>query len=318
MKTALPLLLSFLLAPGCLLVGSNDDDQGGDGGEDSGTNEPAPDPLQECRGDADAEDAAQIAYDFEESIHEMVACGGLTVTLCSSIVYGVVDALIENRSDATPDGWSYEGEGVYTSSAAMASMTTRFYLAEDYSFGKAGEQLTENLFLSTSYLRGASVEIDFDPSNPLSTEAYLHFEEAGPYVELLGFGPEPQSPIPVGSNTWSQIQTQLGTLLFESDVAVDDPQNRSTVRYQVETPRMPASVLLGGGAMEYSLVRADASRADRGQDLIVDDWGIEFVSGNIGALEGTVTFTVEGGDFPYLGSLDYQNSSYGDVDLECP
>lgn len=316
MKTALPLLLSVLLAPGCLILGSDDDDSTGNASGSGGT--PEPPLLEACRGDSDADDTAQIAHDFEGSIHEMVACGGLTVTLCSSIVYGVIDAVIDNRSDATPDGWTFEGDGVYTSNAAGASMTTRFYLADDYGFGKAGDPLTENLFLSTSYLRGASIEIDFDPSDPLSSATYLHFEEPGPYVELLGFGPAPQSPIRVGGNTWSQIQAQLGTLEFESEIAVDDPQNLSTVRYEVETPRMPASVLLGGGPMEYTLIRADASRGDLEQDLVVDEWGVEFVSGGVGALEGTVTFHVEGGPFAFLGALEYRNSTYGEVDLECP
>ncbi len=326
MKTALPLLLSVLLAPGCILVADDDEEIGGSSVDDDASDvdddgDPAPEPdelLRECRGDADVGDATQIVGDFDLSIHEMVACGGLSVTLCSSIVYGIAEAIIDNRSDATPDGWAFEGDGVYTSNAAGAGMTTRFYLAEDYAFGSAGDPLNENLFLSTTYLRGARVEIDFDPSDPLSTSASLHFEEPGPYVELLGFGPDPQSPIPVGSNTWAQVEAQLGTLEFESVVAVDDPQNQTTVRYEVTTPRMPAAALLSGGAMPYDLERADASRGDLEQDLIVDDWGVEFVNGNIGALQGTVEFHVEGGPFRYLGALNYDDATYADIDLECP
>lgn len=305
------------LAPGCLLV-TNTDDDGPSVEDDDTIDEPVDDLLLECRGDHDVADATQIVHDFDLSIHEMVACGGLSVTLCSSIVYGIVDALVDNRSDATPDGWVFEGDGVYTSNAAGAGMTTRFYLAQDYGFASAGEPLTENLFLASTYLRGASVQIDFDPSDPFSTEATLHFDEAGPYAELLGFGPEPQSPIPVGLDTWSQVEAQLGTLVFESEIAVDDPQNRTTVRYQVHTPRMPASTLLSGGAMGFELDRADAAREDLSQDLIVDDWGVEFVNGNIGALQGTIEFHVDGGPFGYGGALNYDNATYADIDLECP
>lgn len=313
--------MSLSLAPGCLITTADDDDTGleDDTVEDADDDgEPAEELLRECRGDHDVGDATQIVGDFDLSIHEMVACGGLSVTLCSSIVFGIVDALADNRSDATPEGWVFEGDGVYTSNAAGAGMTTRFYLAEDYAFANAGEPLTENLFLASTYLRGASVQIDFDPSDPLSTEASLHFEGTGPYVELLGFGAEPQSPIPVGLDTWSRVEAQLGTLTFESDIAVDDPQNQTTVRYEVHTPRMPASTLLSGGPMAFELVRADAARDDLGQDLVVDDWGVEFVNGNVGALQGTIEFHVDGGPFEYLGALNYDNATYADIDLECP
>lgn len=311
--------MSLSLAPGCLITTVDDDDTGleDDAFEDD-AGEPVDDRLLECRENYDVDDATQIVGDFDLSIHEMVACGGLSVTLCSSIVYGIVEALADNRPDATPDGWVFEGDGVYTSSAAGAGMTTRFYLAEDYAFANAGDPLTENLFLASTYLRGASLEIDFDPSDPLSADASLHFEGTGPYVELLGFGAEPQSPISVGLDTWSRVEAQLGTLTFESDIAVDDPQNQTTVRYEVHTPRMPASMLLSGGAMEFELVRADAAREGVGQDLIVDDWGVEFVNGNVGALQGTIEFHVDGGPFDYLGALNYDNATYADIDLQCP
>ncbi len=318
MKAELAWILSLSLAPGCLITTAGDDDADEVDTFEDDTGQQAEDLLLECRGDHDVDDATQIVGDFDLSMHEMVACGGLSVTLCSSIVYGIVEALAENRSDATPDGWVFEGDGLYTSSAAGAGMKTRFYLAEDYAFANAGDPLSENLFLASTYLRGASVEIDFDPSDPFSTEASLHFEGTGPYVELLGFGPEPQSPIPVGLDTWSRVETQLGTLTFESDIEVDDPQNQTTVRYEVHTPRMPASTLLSGGAMEFELLRADAAREDLAQDLVVDDWGVEFVNGNVGALQGTVAFHVDGGPLEYLGTLNYDNATYADIHLECP
>ena len=70
--------------------------------------------------------------------------------------------------------------------------------------------------------------------------------------------------------------------------------------------------------MGFELDRADAAREDLSQDLIVDDWAVEFVNGNIGALQGTIEFHVDGGPFGYGGALNYDNATYADIDLECP
>ncbi len=331
MKTLLPLLAALLLTPGCLISsggGSSDDTDASDEtgtADETGTTD-TPDPtvgdeselLAECREGIDVGEAVQIVEDFDQSIHEMVACGGLTATLCGSIVSGIVQAIIDGASDATPPEWTYEGDGSYTSDAAGAGMVTRFYLGDDYSFGNAGDALTENLFEVATYLRGASVELVVDTDNPLNSSAELHFEGTGPYVELLGLGPDPQSPIAVDTGTWDFIETQLGTLEFESEIEVSDPQDQTTVRYQVHTPRMSAAALLGAVPMGYELDLADASRADLGQDLIVETWGIDFVNGNVGALEGVIDFRIAGGPLEYLGALVYENSTYGSAELECP
>lgn len=317
MKPALPLVLSALLLPGCIFAPSGSSSSGG---ADDPTREPVDESeplLEECREDHDIPDATQIVGDFDLSIHEMVACGGLSVRLCASIVSGIVNALADNRPDATPNGWVYEGDGLYTSNAAAAGMTTQFYLATDTSFGAAGDKLTENLFLASTYLQGASVDVDVDPNDPLSLSATLHFDAPGPYAELLGFGPDPQSPIPVDLSTWSQIEERLGQLEFEATVAVDDPRDETTVRYEVETARMSAAALLGAAPMSYELVRADATRGDLEQDLVVDTWGVDFVNGSVGALQGTIEFHVEGGPLEYRGAFEYDNATYADIELEC-
>ncbi len=316
MKPTLPLILAALLAPGCLITTASNDDDAQEG-EDTADEAPE-DLLRECREDHDIDGATQIVADIDLTTREMAACGGLSVTLCSSVVSGIIDAIVDNRADATPDGWRFEGDGVYSSDAAGAGMTTRFYLATDYGFGKTGDPVEENLFEVSTYLSGARVSVDFDPSDPLSSSAELHFDAPGPYIELLGFGANPQSPIPLSLSAWDQAQEQLGTLQFESEITVDDPQDQTTVRYDVRTTRMSAAALLGAAPMEYELLSADAARADLGQDLVVDDWGVEFVHGNVGALEGVVDFHVEGGPLPYLGALVYENSTYAEIDLSCP
>lgn len=317
MKTVLApcllLLASSLATSGCVITSS-----GLDEGSQSGTDEERS-PLEPCSGDADEADATLIVDDYDQSIHEMVACGGLSVALCGAITTGIVDAIINNRADATPDDWEYRGEGTYYTNSAMAEMTTHFYLAQDMSFGREGDALQENLFLVSTYLQGARVELEVDTNNPLASRTLLHFDAAGPYIELLGYGAEPQSPIEIDTSAWGRIEDGLGALLFDSDIQVDDTQSVSTVRYHVTTTRMPATSLINGGAMGYELQMADASRADTSQNLMVDNWGVEFTDGaSSGALSGRIDFSVDGGDFEYEGSLVYDDSSFGTPEYRCP
>ncbi|MGH1345042.1 MAG: hypothetical protein ACRBN8_26010 [Nannocystales bacterium] len=273
--------------------------------------------LRECRGGADAEAHVEIVVDYDQSIHEMVACGGLNVTLVSSVTVGIVDAIIDNRSDATPSDWAFQGDGVYYTNGGGAEMTTRFYANTDFSFAASGDVLTENLFLVDSYLVGARVEANIDISDPFSSSVELIFDDVGPYVELLGYGENPTSPIALDTSAWDRVKASLGSLDFDSDITVDDTQSVSTVRYDVKTGRMPASSLLSGAGMGYELQMASATREDLGQSIIVEDWGIEFVDANPGALNGTIEFRVEGDAFDYLGSLTFENDTYGTPEYRC-
>lgn len=308
------------LAPGCVISASGSGTDPDDA-DDPTAGESELHALEACRGEAsdeDLEEAVVIVGDYDQSIHEMVACGGLSVVLVSAITSGIVEAIIDNKSDATPDEWEFQDDGVYFTNSAMADMEARFYLAEDFAFGKAGDPLTENLFLVSTYLTGARVEIEFDINDPLSTSGELHFDGVGPYVELLGYGPDPQSPINITTQTWNNIQDNLAAIEFDSDVQVADTQSKSTVLYHVTTNRAPASTLLTGGSMGFELQMADASRGDLSQNLVVENWGIDFVDQGGGALDGAIDFRVEGGPLDYEGSLVYDNSTFGDPELRCP
>jgi hypothetical protein len=281
------------------------------------SSEEGSDLLRECRGSADAEQHVEIVVDYDQSIHEMVACGGLNVTLIVSVTSGIIDAIIDNNPDATPAEWEFQGDGTYYTNSADAEMTTRFYANQDYSFAAQGEVLTENLFRVDTYLVGARVEADIDISDPFSSSVSLTFDDVGPYVELLGYGEAPESPIMLDTSAWDRVQTALGGLVFDSQVSVFDEQSVSTVRYDVHTTQMPASALISGAGMGFELDMADANRTDIGQSLVVENWGIEFVDANPGALTGAIDFRVEGGEFTYYGSLTYDNDTFGTPAYRC-
>ena len=219
----------------CVITSGTDED--GDSGGDA-------DLLRECRGSADADEHIRIVVDYDQSIHEMVACGGLNVTLVGAVTSGIVDAIINNSSDATPLEWEFQGDGMYYTNSADAEMTTRFYANQDFSFAAEGEALTENLFLVDTYLVGARVEANIDINDPFNSEVSLTFDDVGPYVELLGYGENPTSPIMLDTSAWNRIEDALGALVFDSQVSVNDEQSVSTVRYDVHTTQMPANALI--------------------------------------------------------------------------
>ena len=309
-KCAVALCLS-LLGSGCIILG------GGGGGSGSASDSDDSEGLETsqldaCRGgasDAEVEDTVVIVDDFNQSLHEMVVCGGLNVRICSGVIDGVIDAIVAQSTDATPDGWTYEGEGIYRTSGQGVEMTTRFYLAEDFSFGRAGDLVTENLFLVDSYLVGATLDIDFSTG-----AAELRYETPGPLVELLGFGAEPPNPLPVDINDLADLKTKLRNLEFESDVVVDDRQSSALIQYDLVTPRQSAGALVGGEPMTYELVDASGSRADLEQSLAVQSWDVVFVDGG---LDGTIDFTVDGEHFGYAGTMVYESSGWADPQLTC-
>ena len=117
--------------------------------------------------------------------------------------------------------------------------------------------------------------------------AKVHFDATGPLVELLGFGPDPHSPIEVDVNDVLGLGGKLGALEFESDVEIAN-LDESSVRISLKTERMPAASLLSGGRMRYDL---DSFRAVRGEhEIEIDDWDAGFFAS--GSLDGGVSFRV--------------------------
>ena len=322
------LTLGLGLAPsGCLFLGGGSDDDsmsssagpsGGPGDDDDFGEEDVPDntyeALRECSGElssAEVADNIRITDEYAQSLHEMVACGGLNVALCLGVTSGIVNAIWTGSNDATPNGWQFQGEGVYITENMGVEMTTQFYLAEDFeSLGKAGDPVEHNLFLVDSYLVDPVVAIDFSTG---ATE--LRFDAAGPLVELLGFGPEPDSPIPLSVDDLESLDDKLENLVFDSIVVVDDYRTASTIQYHTITDRMPAKALLGGTSMAFELVEASGMREDLDQDLVVDEWTIEFAEGR--NLNGKSVYRVLGGLFDFQGVAQFNDSSYAETTLEC-
>jgi hypothetical protein len=299
------------LCGGCLF-GTGNGGASGDVGYDAGAEVDA---LVECRGDAsDAEvaDAIAITDEYAQSLHEMVACGQLAVVLCAGVVDGVIDAIVEQSEDATPDGWYYGGDGVWRTGADGTRMEMKFYFAEDLQVGRAGEPVVHDLFHTDSYLVDATAVLDWTTG-----EVAIHYASPGPLVELLGFGTSPPNPLPIDLNDLAAIKSKLRALQFDASIDVDDVRPFATIRYHIDTPRMPASALLDGDGMIYALEYADGFREHPPQELVVDAWDVAFVDdGYGGVLDGAISFVVEG-ELPYAGTMSFLHSKYATRELQC-
>jgi hypothetical protein len=274
--------------------------------------------LADCRADADADAggdaditaAVVITDEYAESLHELIGCGGLSFALCSAVIDGVIDAIIAQSNDATPDGWEFMGDGVYRTGSGGTVMDATFYLAEDFSFAKAGDPIEHDVFVVDSYLVDARLRVD------LSGKARIAYDEPGPLVELLGFGANPPNPLTVDLDDLVSIKRKLRQLQFEGKVVVQDVREHSTIDYTLDVPRMSVDKFVTGAlTMRYELENVDGTRADLGQKIVTGLFDVAYA--NHGTLEGTVEFNVEGGPLEYAATLVWADTAYPERTLMC-
>jgi len=326
-------LVLLLSSVGCKASSQSGSSQGGGGSGGNGshagggrgsTPPPGPPPvldaavaleeLAACQSDAsDAELKAAIAItdEYAESLHELIGCGQLGFILCSAVIDGVIDAIITKSDDATPDGWQWVGDGVYRTGNAETTMDATFYLAEDFSFAKAGEPVTHDVFLVDSYLVNARLRIDLG-----SGHTEIAFDEPGPLVELLGFGADPPNPLPVDLKDVLGLKRKLRQLEFQGKVVFQDERTHASIGYTLNVPRMSADKFITGAlTMKYELQDVDAKNAELGQTLTTSVFDAAYAMH--GALTGTVDFHVSGGPVAYGGHLVWEDTPYPTRTLVC-
>jgi hypothetical protein len=280
------------------------------------------DPLASCAEGltpAEIEDTVAIAFDFEGSAHEMIACGGLVFAIVGALIDGLADLAQDPTASTLPEGFQFEAGTYYVEPGTFQDlrMEVRFYLGRDYSFGSEGELVTENLFLMSTFLRNAQTEVEIDTSSGWpEVHIEITHEGPGPLVELLGLGPNPPSPLVVTDEMLADAEDHLGDLGVEAIIFFQDHPGVSTIEYDVQSPRMLAHSLLTGAPMDLGLVGASGWRDDLEQELAVDVWTVEYVDG-VGALEGAIDSTVRGGPFDFVSRFHYEASGWPVVELAC-
>ncbi len=274
--------------------------------------------------DREVAEHTELAFDLEASMHEMVACGGLTVSMSAALITGVIGMVFDPSGAIIPSGLRYEGAGVYHTGGGLGSsvsMDIRLYERVDGEF----HLVEADLFDADSYLVGVDVDadasagIDFDITDPLGTKVNASakleatYESAGPWAKLLGLGNPPPNPLHL--TDLADIDPDFGGIYIESDVSVTDTQGNTDIEFRLRTGKQSLNEVFGSGSIGFELIELHASNGSLDQTLTVSDFAVGFAGGN--RLDGNVTFEVEGDAMAYAGALTYEEAAFADVTLSC-
>jgi hypothetical protein len=236
----------------------------------------------------------------------------MTITIAATLIAGVANAVIAGTTSFEPDGVRYEGDGRYVAPTGLGgegTLTVRFW--QD---GPDGAALIEDdLFDLGAYLKGARLTSGVDGSGPFVQVA---FDEPGPWVELLGWGNAPTSPVRLRGNDLVNFAPKLDGILVTSDVLVDDAAGNSVVSYSVTSEPMPLDEVVYVGNIDYELLGIAAQNAETGQAASseVIDWDIAFGEA---ALTGSAAFRIEGGLFDFGLYYGHSPDHSDDIVVSC-
>ncbi|HCH66776.1 MAG TPA: hypothetical protein DFR83_28495, partial [Deltaproteobacteria bacterium] len=264
--------------------------------------------VQECTeglSTREVNDHLAMVFDLEQSYHELVACGGLVVSLAVAVIEVVV-SLAEDPSGGLPWGLSREG-GAYISEpggAGSTVMAARFFFGDDYEVGAEGDLVEDNVFALKSYLENPQLDFDYTTG-----EVLIRYDRRGPLVELLGFGSTPPRPLRLNVHNVGRLTREIEKLRIESTVVVDDARPNSSVVYEIESESMALGQLASGDGFDFEVVASSAWSDAPEQEMETRVWEVGFHNRRGGGLNGDIEFVVEGGAFAYQGLFEYQNDT---------
>jgi hypothetical protein len=277
----------------------------------------------------------------EDSVHELITCGGLQVRLAQQIMAMVVASneellrdeeqafvaeYLENPFTQTEDGyWTME---------IPDSPTSSFTLAFHEPGG--GRLITEDVFDVESYLEGAHVQstLSFEEmwQNPTKKNVFTYtWETEGPLAHLmndgdpipetfdlelslidliqLGFSFGPREPADFGPFN-SVLDVEL-----DSVVEYDDERSGTTVTYTVRTLRESMHEVASSAALAFEVETITAT--DGKLDLEGDAGNLRFVS--TGTLAGSIEYSVTGSEVDLVVTSDFgEGASYPEIAWSCP
>lgn len=261
-------------------------------------------------GDVDAN--LRLVADFRDSCHEMIICGGLTNTFSGAVFRMLVNAALGRPTGV--DHIVYQGDGSYRVGDVM---TLQMRLGADLSFGRAGDVIPFDVLDLGTYFKRASVSASasYTLGGRGETSYAMTFDEVGPGVELLGLSRTAAGPLTLD---FQAMANALGhNVLAAQDITVSDHQGASQIDYRLTGPAMPIANLFGGAPSTQALAGVTATRSDTHQSIAVTNWAMQYQPGSSGTLDGSITFEVRGGAFPYQATFRYPHRKEPDVTLRC-
>ena len=251
--------------------------------------------VDECAGDADQDDVTAIAWDFDQSAHEMITCGGLRSQLIRSLINSATSLLSD--PEALPDAFSY-ADGIYNTQGVGVSMDLWFRYGADSPVGSAGETVTDNLFDPDSFLVGADAVDNGDGTVTVS------FTEPGPLAAMLGKGDSPESPLVLTDADAAVFAANLGSLEIVGSIFVDDPRDPSLIVYELSNPAQAVVEAFMGQTLSMEMIDAGGGREDLNQTLVATRWDVAYAD-VAGALDGVIELEVTGGPFDFQATYTY-------------
>jgi hypothetical protein len=142
------------------------------------------------------------------------------------------------------------------------------------------------------------------------------FDQPGRWVELLGWGANPTSPVRLNGNDLLDMSPLLAGIVATSDVLVADTDGASVVSYSVTSEPMPLDELVYVGNIDYQLLGISAQNQARDQAAVADDidWDIAFGGA---ALTGSASFRIEGGLFDFGLYYGHRPDHSDDIVVSC-
>jgi hypothetical protein len=281
----------------------------------SDINNPQHSGVQSCVA-GNAEQNLEIIAALEQSMHELVVCGGMSQRFAVSFY----DTLINTaRGMASgPKGFKYLGDGRYE---AGGMMVVSLHLANPTSFGSAGDPIRFDVFDIGSYFADAHVEVKAG-SGAMNADISIAFSSQMQGAELLGNLVSSNGHIKLD---FKKLVDLLGLIELRQEITVDDQRGSVAVNYNVVGEPVPIKNLVfaqgstssSSNGAPLNILGATATNSDVNQTLTITNWDMAFAGGSAQTLDGSISFEVHGGDFDYQGTFVYPHRASPDIQLTC-
>jgi hypothetical protein len=253
-----------------------------------------------------------IGKAFEDSMHELVVCGGMAIRFSLSFINVFVNLARGNPTQ--PEGFEHVGNGRYKVGDVMNVVTTTPFAT---SFAAAGEPIPFDVFDAGNYFARIAIKssASFSLGGSAETKTRFVVEDPQPGLELLG---EVDASGEI-SITWDDVLERFGAIGITQEIKVADERGSATVIYDATSASVPVrNFLFAAGGAGITINSATVTDASRGQTLTVTDFAMEFTGGSVGTMDGHVDFEVRGGDFDWNGRFEYPHRKDPDITISCP
>jgi hypothetical protein len=225
----------------------------------------------------------------------------------------VADLLAEASSLSLPSGFSYEGNGVYSVGVDGTTSQIRYFWPVPCGDVKVGEPITWDVFDSSNYFEGLSVQTKVDASlSGVDTSLSLSFTKVGPGAALLGLGDAPRSPIEIDLDSMAE---SLQKTTSDAQVAIDGKAFGAVTSLEV-TSAKTALLDFGDAPVALTVDALAGENTSTGQALSLLESSLSLVD-SAQAYGGELSFRSASNRFSFDARLRFDGDAEADIRLGC-